>query len=231
MNTFTIIAGIILYGLTFICFLIPFRNGHRQTGYLIGAFLGAIVTLTFIVNLEFLTIFIWPLLLILQIIFISYWALKAFNKKKAAKVFSIILTIGFLLLILQPWISDWTFSKKDAEEILRFHNIELKDDYEILKNEAGGFRDYHESFTLKISDFDFNRITEQIKSSPNFKGYFTDLSRLPSADYKTKNTVEYETLNHINREFWTDKSLQNGTYYIIFQLDKQEKELRYIGYN
>lgn len=143
MNAFTIIATLILYGLTFLCFFIPFKKGQRQTGYIAGGTLAVIITLTLIGNLDFLVIFIWPLIIMFQIIFISYWTFTAFNKKKTGLVLSTILTIGFLLLIMQPWISDWTFSKKDATKILSFHNIELKDDFKILKNEAGGFRCSH----------------------------------------------------------------------------------------
>lgn len=159
MNAFTIIATLVLYGLTFLCFFIPFKKGQRQTGYIAGGALAVIITLTLIGNLDFLVIFIWPLIIMFQIIFISYWTFTAFNKKKTGLLLSTILTIGFLLLIVQPWISDWTFSKKDATKILSVHNLELKDDFKILKNEAGGFRDYYETFTLKLSDSDFNRIS------------------------------------------------------------------------
>lgn len=164
-----------------------------------------------------------------QIIFISYWLFSAFNKKKTGLIIATILIIGFLLLIMQPWISDWTFSKKDAVKILSFHNIELKDNFKILKNEAGGFRDYYETFTLKLSDNDFNSISQTIKTSKNYKGLFTDHSNLPSADYKNTDTIDFETNNHFEREYWTSSKMENGTYHFRFQLDKKSKELRYIG--
>jgi len=205
MNAFTIIATLILYGLTFLCFFIPFKKEQRQTAYITAGTLAVIITLTLIGNLDFLVIFIWPVIIMFQIIFISYWTFTAFNKKKTGLVLSTILTIGFLLLIMQPWISDWTFSKKDVTKILSFHNLELKDDFKILKNEAGGFRDYYETFTLKLSDNDFNRISQTIKTSKNYKGHFTDYSNLPSADYKTTDTIDFETDNHFEREYWTNK--------------------------
>lgn len=228
MNTFTIIASLILYGLTLLCFFIPFKKGQRQTGFIVGVALGLIITLTLIGNLDFLVIFIWPIIIMFQIIFISYWA---FNKKKTGQVIAAILTIGFLLLIMQSWISDWIFSKKDATEILSVHNLELNDDFKILKNEAGGFRDYYETFTLKLSDNDFNRISEKIKTSKNYKGHFTDYSNLPTADYKTTDTIDFETDNHFEREYWTSTKMENGRYHFRFQLDKQNKELNYIGSN
>jgi len=229
MNVFTIIASLILYGLTLLCFFIPFKKGQRQTGYIVGVTLGALITLTLIGNPEFLIIFIWPIIIMFQIIFISYWTFSAFDKKKTGLVIATILTVGFLLIIMQPWISDWTFRKKDATKILSFHNLELKDDFKILKNEAGGFRDYYETFTLKLSDNDFNRISQIIKTSKYYKGHYIDYSNLPTADYKTTDTIDFETVNHFEREYWTSTKMENGTYHFRFQLDKKSKELSYIG--
>gem|GEM_PF-894081 len=229
MNAFTITLSLILYGLSFICFFIPFKKGKHQTGYIAGGTLAFITTLTLIGNLDFLAIFIWPVIIMFQIIFISYWTFTAFNKRKTGLVISTILTIGFLLFIIQPWISDWTYSKKDATKILSFHNIELKDDFKILKNEAGGVRDYYEKFTLKLSDNDFNRISQTIKTSNNYKGHFADFTNLPLADYKTNDTIDFETDNHFEREYWTNKKMENGTFHFRFQLDKKDKVLSYIG--
>jgi hypothetical protein len=229
MNAFTIIVSLILYCLSFLCFFIPFKKGQLKTGYIVGGILGVIITLTLIENLDFLVIFIWPVIIMFQIIFISYWAFFVFNRKKTGLAIATILAIGFLLLIMQPWISDLIFSKKDATKILSLHNIELKDDFKILENEAGGFRDYYETFTLKLSDNDFNRISQTIKTSKNYKGHFTDYNNLPTADYKTTDTIDFETDNHFEREYWTNIKIENGTYHFRFQLDKQNKVLSYIG--
>jgi hypothetical protein len=229
MNAFNIISCLVLYGLTLLCFFIPFKNGQRQTGYIVGGTLGVLITLTLIGNLDFLVIFIWPVIVIFQIIFISYWTFRAYNRKKTGQVIAIVLTIAFLLLLMQPWISDWTFNKKDVRKILVFHNLELRDEFKILENEAGGFRDYYETFTLKLSDNDFNRISQTIKSSKNFKGLFTDYSNLPTAEYKTADTIDFETNNYIEREYWTCTKMENGTYHFRFQLDKKSKELSYTG--
>lgn len=229
MKAFYIISGLILYGLTLLCFFIPFKQGQRRTAYIVSGALGFLITLTLIGNLDVLVILIWPIIVMVQIIFISYWALSVFNKKKTGLVIGTILTMGFLLLIMQPWISDWTFSKKDAAKILRFHNIELIDDFKIIKNEAGGLKDYYETFTLKLSDNDFNRISQAIKTSKNYKGLFTDYSNFPSAHRKTTDTIDFETDNHFEREYWTSTKMENGTYHFRFQLDKKNKELTYVG--
>lgn len=229
MNTGAIIISLILYGLTLLCFFIPFKKGQRLTGYVIGGTLGVLITLTLIGNLDFLVIFFWPVIVIFQIIFISYWVFRAYNRKKTGQVIAIVLTITFLLLLMQPWISDWTFNKKDVRKILDFHNIELKDDFKIIENEAGGLRDYYETFTLKLSDNDFNRISNSIKTSKNYKGLFTDYSKIPSMNYKTLDTVDFETDDSIEREYWTSTQMGNGTFHFRFQLDKKSKELSYTG--
>lgn len=229
MNVFTITSILILYGLTFLCFFISFKQGHRQTALIIGGILAFLITLTLVGNLNFLVIFIWPLIIMFQLVFILYWTFKGYKKRKTGLVLSTILSIGFILVIMQPWISDWIFDKKDVTKILNSHNIELKDDFKILRNEAGGFRDYYETFTIKLSDDDFNRISQLIKNSNNFKGYFTDRSNLPIAYYKTNDTIDFETDNYFEREYFTNKKMENGTYHFRFQLDKKNKELSYIG--
>lgn len=229
MNAFYIISSLVLYGLTLLCFFIPFKNGQKQTGYIVGWTLGVLITLTLIKNLDFLVVFIWPVIALFQIIFISYWTFRAFNRRKTGQIVTLVLTIAFVLLLMQPWISDWTFTKKDANKILAFHNLKLRDDFKILKNETGGFKDYYETFTLKLSDDDFNRISQKIKTSKNYKGFYTDYSNLPTIDYKISDTVDFETTTHFEREYCTKKKMKNGTYHFWFQLDKRNKELSYSG--
>lgn len=231
MNAFYIISCLVLYGLTLLCFFIPFSKGQRKTGYIVGGTLGVLITLTLIGNLDFLVIFIWPGIVIFQIIFISYWAFRVYNRKITGQVIATVLTIAFLLLLMQPWISDWTFNKENVRKILVFHNLELRDEFKILENKAGGFRDSYETFTLKLSDNDFNRISQTIKTSKNFKGLFTDYSNLPTAEYKTTDTIDFETNHYIEREYWTSTKMENGTCHFKFQLDKKSKELSYIGSN
>jgi hypothetical protein len=229
MNSFTIISSLVLYGFTLLCMLLPYKSGYKATGNLVGLVLGTLITLTLIGNLEYLVIFIWPLIVIFQIVFITYWTFGIFGRKKRGKIAVIILTFFFILILMQPWISDWTFSKKDVRKILSFHTIKIKDDFKILKNESGGFRDFYETFTLKISDADFNRISKEIKTSKNYKGYFSDFSNLPSADFKNNDTLDFETENHFEREYFSSKKMENGTYHFTIQLDKKDKELNYIG--
>lgn len=229
MNTFSIILYIVLYGLTFLCFFIPFKSGEKHTGAIVGMILAVVITLIATGNLDFVGVFILLIILVFQIIFLTYWTFRVYHRRKTGQIIATILTIVLILLVMSPWISDWTFNKKDAKEILAFHNLELSDDFKIKKNASFGFRDYHETFTLKLSDNDFNNIAQMIKNSNDYKGFFKDYSNLPSINYQTIDTIDYETENHWVREFFTNERTKNGTYHFIFQLDKQNKELSYFG--
>ena len=232
MNAFTIISGLILLGLTGLCFLLPYKSGQKTIGWIVSLILGVLITWTLIGNLEFLIIFIWPIILSIQIIFITYWSFRLYGRKKIGTISAIIIAGIFLLIVMQPWISDWTFSKRDAQEILSHHDFQLNDDFEILRNESGGFSDYYHSFTLKISDSDYQKIANDIRSSKNFSGLRTDLTKqTPSADYKSADGVNFETNYHIEREYFSKQKMNDGTFHFRFQLSKTDKELSYIGSN
>lgn len=229
MNSFTIISSLILYGLTFLCFFLPFKCDQKVTGKVIGLILGILITFTLICNLDFLVIFIYPIIISFQLIFIIYWIFRLFNKKKTANIITVVLTIGVILLTMSPWISDWMFNKNDVRKILSYHGIELKDNFKIIENESGGFRDFYETFTIKLSDTDYIHLAEKFRTSRYYKGSFMDYKNTPSANYNSYDTVDFETKNFINREYFTKKKMNNGTYHFRFQLDKKNKELSYIG--
>jgi len=232
MTSFTIIISLILFGLTFLCYWLPFKSGHRKIGLIVSGLIGIIVIWTLIGNLDFLVLFIWPTILAFQIVFLAYWTFKLFGLEKMGTIVSIFLTIGFIVLAMQPWITDWTFNKKDVKKMLSWYGIELKDDFKILKNESGGFTDYAHSFTLKISSSDYERIANEIRTSSNFKNINTALNdELPMADYNLKDTVNYETKHEIKREYYTKKKMEDGTYHFSFRLSKNERELNYFGIN
>jgi len=131
---------------------------------------------------------------------------------------------------MQPWISDWTFNKRDAQEILTYHGFKLNDNFKIIRNESGGFRDYYHSFTIEISDSDYQTIAKTIRNSNNYQGLITDLTKqLPMAGYRTFDTVNYETNYHVEREYFSQQKMDDGTFHFHFQLSKTKKELSYIG--
>lgn len=231
MNSFYIISSLILFGLTGLCFWLPFKAGNKITGLTVSIILGLLITWTLIGNLDFLVIFIWPIILSIQIVFILYWTFRVFNKKKIGAIFAIILTFIFLLIALSPWITDLTFNKKDVRQILSYHGLELKNDFQILENESGGFRDYYQTFTIEISDSDYQEIATKIKTSKNYRGLFTDLSKPQSTSYRNYDTIDYETNYHFNREYFSKQTMDDGTFHFRIQLSKTEKKLNYIGSN
>lgn len=232
MRPFYIISASILITLTFLCYYLPYKSNRKNTGFLVSVILGIIITWSLIGELDFLVIFIWPVIFAFQIIFITYWAFGLFGKRKLGTIFSSFLTIGFILIVMQPWITDWTFSKKDARKILSWHHIELKKDFKILKNESGGFSDYSHTFILKISDSDFNSISNQIRQSKSFKRIFSDLQKdYPEAGYKVYDTINFETDRFLKREYYTKTPKEDGTFHFIITLLKKEKQLEYFGIN
>jgi hypothetical protein len=232
ITSFTIITSLILFGLSFLCYWLPSKNGQREIGLIASIPLGLLVGLTFIGSLEFLVIFIWPVILAFQIVFLTYWTFRNFGLKKAGFITGLILTTLFLLVAMSPWIEDFAFNNKDAKEILSWQKIKLNDDFEILKNESGGFSDYAHSFKLKISQSDYDRIANMIRSSKNYKGLITDLTnQIPTADYRSTDTVNYETENYIAREYYTKAKMEDGTYHFLIKLSKKDNELNYFGIN
>lgn len=198
MNHFNLITSLVLFGLTVLCFWLPFKEGNKRTGII----LSIIIAWTILAELEFLVIFIWPFILAFQIIFLAYWTFRIFKRPKTGKYVSSALTFGFVILCMSPWISDWTFSKNDARKLLAKHNIELKDDFKILKNESGGFMDYAHTLKVQISDSDKSRIAKQIRESEGFLEVVDFKNNFPSANYEAFEKLNFETENYLNREYY-----------------------------
>ena len=231
MNHFNLISSLVLLGFTALCFWLPFKYGKKITGIITGAILSLIITWTILAELEFLVIFIWPFILAFQIIFLTYWTFRAFNRPKIGIYVSSILTLGFILICMSPWISDWNFTKNDARKLLAKHNIELQDDFKILKNESGGFMDYAHTLKIQISDSDKSRIENEIRESKGFIETEDFLKDFPSANHYTFEKLNYETENYLNREYYIKEPMEDGTRHFYFQLSKTESELQYIGTN
>jgi hypothetical protein len=122
----------------------------------------------------------WGVLLVLfvavifSIIFFSYWIPKKLGKKKLGLWISGIVTVAILLFIISFIFEDELFSKSDAKGLLQEHNLHLSDDFNIVSNESGGFRDYTHMFELKISNDDRQKLINQIKSAHNFQSDMQD---------------------------------------------------------
>jgi hypothetical protein len=229
MNHFNIISSLILIGLSILCFWLPFKDGNKKTGIATGTILSLLIAWTILAELEFLVIFIWPFILAFQIIFLTYWIFRTFKKPKTGQYASSLLTFGFILLFMSPWISDWTFSKNDARKLLAEHNIELKDDFKILQNESGGFMDYAHTLKLQISESDKRNISKQIRESNGFEIIEPSDYHFPDEYYKTYEKYNYELGNYLNIEYWSEKPSEDGARHFHIQLHKTENNLNYIG--
>jgi hypothetical protein len=231
MNSIQIIFSLIIIGLSFLCFWLPYKEGKKLTGIILGIFLGVIVTWTIIAELEFLVIFIWPFILAFQITFLSYWIFRVFKKVKTGIYISTILSIGFILLFMSPWISDWIFSKNDTRNLFAKHNLELKDDFKILKNTSGGFMDYYHILEIELSNRDYNLLKKEIIESRNYLGNLGNDWYSKRPELVKLDTMNYETKYNYIRDFSTKQKFEDGTFHFVFELSKSENKLKYIGSN
>jgi len=231
MTNFNLIASSIIISLTILCFWLPYKGGKKITGILTSFILGMLLLWTFLARLEFLVIFIWPTIIAFQLIFLSYWIFNLFNRKKTGIVISSTLAFIFVLIALSPWINDWIFNKNEVKKMLSWHKIELKDDFIIIENESGGLMDYAHSFTLKISESDFENISSSIRNSIKNKEILTKLKRINGTRYNYKDTINYENELYLEREYYTKEIKEDGTFHFVIQLSKKKKELNYYGAN
>jgi len=108
-------------------------------------------------------------LLVAVIIFFTYWIPKKLGFSKIGKYLSIVLLLLIISSITFVIFEDDLFSKSDVRDLLSEQNIQIKDDFEIEENKsiiAPG--DYYHTFTLSIAPSDKNRLSDEIKRSPNF---------------------------------------------------------------
>lgn len=229
--TFQIIVYTVLFGLTALCYWLPTRCGNKPTGVWTSALLGLILVLILLADLSFMVIFIWPVIFAFQLIFICFWTFRLYDLKRMGFVSASALTMIFLLIALQPWISDWTFNRAEANQMLSYHGFELEDEFEILNNESGGFTDYAHSFTLKISQSDHTRLVDKVRSSQNFAGLINEDIETLMVGRNRYDTMDYETDRSVTREYYTEEKMEDGTYHFIIQLSKDDMTLYYLGIN
>ena len=174
--------------------------------------------------------------IIVGLIYLAYWLPKRLGKRKLGLRLSGILTVGLLILIMATVFEDQFFFKSDAKEKLKEHNVELVDDFKIVSNESGGFRDYFHQFKLTISLTDKERLIDQIKSADNYQDEIQDMFDLRSgkirhSDKDTSFTANYqEERNYIYEYYKPNKQGYTPTWDRI-SISKTENKLTYIRYN
>lgn len=171
------------------------------------------------------------LLLIIGIIYLSYWIPKKFGKKKLGIIISRTLIIVTLIIFLLIVFDDKIFLKSDARSYLSVQRIELKEDFKIKNNESGGFMDYYHKFELEISNNDKQRIVDQIKSANNYQKENNNSFYLPDL---AENRSEGDTLfanYQTDWEFKTAIFYPNGKGYTptyrVISISKDKNELTF----
>lgn len=145
------------------------------------------------------------ILVIAGIIYLSYWIPKRMGHRKAGVVISRTLLVATVLGILAIVFSDELFFKSDVEEILARHDIQLKDDFEILSNSSGGLMDYFHTFQLSISERDKEQIISKIRSSDDFTVDTRNRFYLPDKIGRYSSTT-------IKANYENDESFKRETY-------------------
>lgn len=108
----------------------------------------------------------WGIILLIGVIIIFgipytvFFILKKIGKPKLAKIIGSGTLIVFLFFTTYVVFEDYFFFNSSAKNELKRMNLVLNDDFEILKNESGGFTDYYQVFELKISEQDANGLTK-----------------------------------------------------------------------
>lgn len=170
--------------------------------------------------------------IIVGLIYLAYWIPKRHGKRKLGLWLARILTTGFLLLILATVFEDKFFFKRDAKKRLKEHNIELKEDFEILSRDSGGFMDYFQQFRLTISSSDKERLIEQIKSAGNYKEEVKEMfdlraGKLRCSDKDTIFIANYEDKWYYIYEYYKPDKQGHKPIWDKISISKTENELTY----
>jgi hypothetical protein len=148
--------------------------------------------------------------------------------KKAGKIISGIVVLGVVYLIITILFNDYLFFEKDARKLLSEQNVELKDDFEIIKNESIGTIDYYHRFELLISESDKKRLLTEFKSSKSYNdsisGYF-DLPRTQDRYIGNSVTINYQTNTEFKSEFYEPNGEGYVPTYRIISIHRSENKL------
>ncbi|WP_336127780.1 hypothetical protein [Mesoflavibacter sp. CH_XMU1422-2] len=108
----------------------------------------------------------WGIILLIGVIlffgipYLVFYTLKKLGKPKVGKIIGSGILLVFIFFTTYVLFEDYFFFKSSATNELKQMNLVLNDDFEIIKNESGGFTDYYQVFELKISEQDAIRLTK-----------------------------------------------------------------------
>ncbi|WP_282134987.1 hypothetical protein [Seonamhaeicola maritimus] len=148
--------------------------------------------------------------------------------KKVGKIVSGILILGTIYLLISILFNDYLFFKKDAQKLLSEQKIELKDDFEIIKNESVGTVDYYHRFELSISESDKKRIVTEFTTSNYFQDSISSYFHLPSNQDRyigNPKTVNYLTHTEYKSEFYKPNGKGYAPTYRIISIPINDNKL------
>jgi hypothetical protein len=158
-------------------------------------------------------------------------------KKLGFPIISKILLITYIFLVILSVFyvvfEDQLFTKSDAKELVEEQQINLTDEFVLLKNESfSGIGEYYHTFSIKISVKDKRNAIFKIKSSKNFNSKKSDIDSLLSFSNKRYfgPTLyrNYETESDYVREYF--KPSRKEGYAPIFRkisIKKIKNELKF----
>ncbi len=137
-----------------------------------------------------------------------YLVPKKLGYLKTAKYLTIAYGLFVLTIGLYIAFEDQLFTKNKAKQLVEEQEINLTDDFELLKNESmSAIGDYYHTFTLRISDRDKQNAITKIKSADNFITSNGSLETsiyqpAPNRYFGKKVIQNYETENSFVREYF-----------------------------
>jgi hypothetical protein len=169
------------------------------------------------------------ILFLLGIIYFSFRILKTLGYPKTGKYVAIFLTLSIIVLTIHAFVEDDLFSKSDAQDLLTEQDIQLKDNFNLEKNESTfSPGDYYHTFTLNISTQDKQRIINEIKQSSNFlkgdqsESYVNDDNNYYNGPKRIKN---YETEEQFVRELFKPNGKGYAPTWRKIEIDKKTNKL------
>lgn len=102
--------------------------------------------------------------------YLSYQIPNKLGYPKIGRSLSFVAGLVCFFVAVSVVFEDQLFSRTDARKLINLQGIQLKEDFELLKNESmSAPGDYYHTFTLKISEREKERIISQIRSSKQFR--------------------------------------------------------------
>lgn len=100
---------------------------------------------------------------------IIFYIFRKNGRTKIGTIISGILILVCLSFLFTNTIDSFTHTKNDVVKDLKYANIKIIDDFEIIKNEVVGMPERFQKTILKITDNDRNRIIREIENEENFE--------------------------------------------------------------